>query len=66
MRSSRHCAVSRRCFGVARRLLAVGFAFGIDAGVADSSAVVAEGIEEARAGLAQREFGEGAERLFNL
>ena len=42
------------------------FAFGIDAGVADSSAVVAEGIEEARAGSAQREFGEGAERLFNL
>ena len=42
------------------------FAFGIDAGVADSAAVVAEGVEEARAGFAQRRFGEGAERLFNL
>ena len=41
-------------------------AFGIDAGVADSAAVVAEGVEEARAGIAQRRFGEGAERLFNL
>ena len=42
------------------------FAFGIDAGVADSSAVVAEGVEEARAGFAERRFGEGAERLFNF
>ena len=41
-------------------------AFGIDAGVADSLAVVAEGVEEARAGFAQRRFAEGAERLFNL
>ena len=41
-------------------------AFGIDAGGAGASAVVAEGIEEVRAGFAERGIGEGAELSFNL
>ena len=40
--------------------------FGIDAGGAGSSAVVAEGIEEVRAGFAERGIGEGAELSLNL
>ena len=40
--------------------------FGIDAGGAGASAVVAEGIEEVRAGFAEWGVGEGAELAFNL
>ena len=41
-------------------------AFGIDAGGAGASAVVAEGLEEVRAGFAEWGIGEGAELAFNL